>query len=53
MAGGLIALTALAVSPLGYLAIPYLETATNEAAASIAEPAPAVPQAPAIMASGH
>jgi len=53
VAGGLIALTALAVSPLGYLAIPYLETATNEAAASIAEPAPAVPQAPAIMASGH
>ncbi len=53
VAGALIALTALAVSPLGYLAIAPLETVTNAAAASIAEPAPAVPQAPAIMAGGH
>jgi NADH-quinone oxidoreductase subunit N len=35
VASGLIALCALAVSPVGYLAIPYLEGLANEAAASI------------------
>jgi NADH-quinone oxidoreductase subunit N len=35
VASGLIFATALAVSPVGYLAIPYLETLTNDAAASI------------------
>jgi NADH-quinone oxidoreductase subunit N len=36
VAGALILITALAVSPLGYLSIPYLEAWSNEAAASIA-----------------
>jgi NADH-quinone oxidoreductase subunit N len=50
--GALIAATALAVSPIGYLAIPYLEAASNEAAASI------IPDAPlgvtsTDLASGH
>ena len=36
VAGALILLAALAVSPLGYLSIPYLEAISNEAAASIA-----------------
>ncbi|HZG44737.1 MAG TPA: NADH-quinone oxidoreductase subunit NuoN [Allosphingosinicella sp.] len=36
IAGALILIAALAVSPLGYLSIPYLEAITNEAAASIA-----------------
>ena len=36
VAGALILLAALAVSPLGYLTIPYLDAITNEAAASIA-----------------
>jgi NADH-quinone oxidoreductase subunit N len=36
VAGALILLAALAVSPLGYLSIPYLDAITNEAAASIA-----------------
>ncbi len=35
IAGALILLTALAVSPLGYLAIPYLEAVSSDAAASI------------------
>jgi NADH-quinone oxidoreductase subunit N len=37
IAGGLILAAALAVSPLGYLSIPYLEAITNEAAASITD----------------
>jgi NADH-quinone oxidoreductase subunit N len=36
VAGALILLAALAVSPLGYLSIPYLDAITSEAAASIA-----------------
>jgi NADH-quinone oxidoreductase subunit N len=35
VASGLILLTALAVSPVGYLSIPYLEAISNDAAASI------------------
>jgi NADH-quinone oxidoreductase subunit N len=35
IAGALILVTAVAVSPLGYLSIPFLETVSNEAALSI------------------
>jgi NADH-quinone oxidoreductase subunit N len=51
--GALILLSALAVSPLGYLSIPYLEAAANDAAASLS---PNVMTAPAVAAehsSGH
>jgi len=52
VAGALILLTALAVSPLGYLSIPYLEAISNDAAASIVadNAAPALAAAPAV---GH
>lgn len=51
VATGLIALTALAVSPLGYLAIPYMETVAGDAAATIVPAnAPVVAAGPAV---GH
>jgi NADH-quinone oxidoreductase subunit N len=53
IAGALILLTALAVSPLGYLAIPYLETISNEAAASITADNAAPAAAAETHAVGH
>lgn len=53
VAGALIALTALAVSPLGYFAIAALEAETNYAAAAIAEPAPVIIAASHSGASAH
>jgi NADH-quinone oxidoreductase subunit N len=51
--GALILLAALAVSPLGYLSIPYLEAAANDAAASISPNLATAPAAAAPHASGH
>lgn len=52
--GALIALTALAVSPIGYLAIPHLEAHTDAAASSIVAPGPPTAHAaPHLAESGH
>jgi len=52
VAGALILLTALAVSPLGYLSIPYLEAISSDAAASIVADN-AAPTLAAAPAAGH
>jgi NADH-quinone oxidoreductase subunit N len=51
--GALILLTAIAVSPLGYLSIPYLEAISNEAAASITADNVPAHAAAADAAGGH
>jgi NADH-quinone oxidoreductase subunit N len=50
--GALILIAALAVSPLGYLSIPYLDAVSLEAAASIA-PEESLRHSPAEHSSGH